>query len=68
MKKTVVAIICNGNKLLFLQRDDIPSISNPNKWQFPGGHIEKGENPQAAIKRELLEEVSYVPKLEQQDS
>lgn len=28
----------------------------PNKWGLPGGHIEPGEDPATAAKRELLEE------------
>ena len=26
-------------------------------WEFPGGKIEPGETPQAAIKREIMEEL-----------
>lgn len=61
MKRTALAIICFNQKLLFFQRDNIPSIPNPDKWQFPGGHIDEGETPDEGIKRELVEEVSHVP-------
>ena len=61
MKKTAVAIICYNDKLLFFQRDNLITIPDPNKWQFPGGHIESGESPEKAMRRELEEEVGYTP-------
>ena len=61
MRKTSTAIIVYGKKILFFKRDNISTIVEPDRWQFPGGHIENGETPTEAIKRELIEEVSYVP-------
>lgn len=55
------AIICWKEKILLFHRDNIPTIPDPNCWQFPGGGIEEGETPLEAMKRELVEEVSYVP-------
>lgn len=60
-RKTATAIIVRDNKILFFKRDNIPTIAEPNKWQLPGGHIENGETPIVALKRELIEEVSYAP-------
>jgi len=56
------AIICHKNKILLFHRDNIPTIPHPDHWQFPGGGIEKNETPIKALKRELMEEVSFVPK------
>ena len=61
MKRTSLAVICFNQKLLFFQRDNIPNLPDSDKWQFPGGHIEEGESPEEGIKRELSEEVSYIP-------
>lgn len=56
------AIICWDKKILLFLRDNKPTIPYPNYWQLPGGGIEKGETPDEAVRRELEEEVSYVPK------
>lgn len=42
-------------------RDNIPTILYPGYWAFFGGHLEPGETPEIALKRELEEEIGYVP-------
>lgn len=56
-----IAILYRDGKFLMQLRDDIPTIINPGCWAFFGGHIDPGETPADAMKRELLEEIGYVP-------
>jgi hypothetical protein len=42
-------------------RDNIPTIVYPGAWGFFGGHVELGETPEIAVRRELEEEIGYVP-------
>ena len=58
MKKfnVVAAVILKNNKFFIAQR-------NRNKhmglcWEFPGGKVEKNENFEQALKREIKEELS----------
>ncbi|QXE20671.1 (deoxy)nucleoside triphosphate pyrophosphohydrolase [Clostridium sp. 001] len=59
MKKTlkvVGAVIENeNNEILCALRS--PKMSLPNKWEFPGGKVEKGETLKQAIEREIKEEL-----------
>ena len=53
-------LIENGRGEVLLQlRDDKPSIAYPNCWGTFGGQIEEGEEPEAAIMREIEEELGY---------
>lgn len=52
-RKNTAAIILNAeNEILLFQRADLPQI-----WGFPQGRIEKGENAEQAVVRELEEEI-----------
>ena len=58
MKKNihvVGAVVVEENKILCAQRG--PDKSLPLLWEFPGGKIEGEETPQAALKREIEEEM-----------
>lgn len=55
-----MAILYREGKFLMQLRDNIPSIVYPGVWGLFGGHLESGEEPKAALKRELIEEINYV--------
>ena len=58
MKKeihVVGAVITEGGKILCAQRGATKTLAY--KWEFPGGKIEQGETPEAALIRELQEEM-----------
>ncbi|MCG8362642.1 MAG: NUDIX hydrolase [Pseudanabaenales cyanobacterium] len=59
--KAAIAILYQDNHFLMQLRDDIPGILYPGCWGFFGGHLELGESPEEGVKRELLEEIGYVP-------
>lgn len=48
-------IIIKDTKVLVVQRK--PVSPRGLLWEFPGGKIEKGENPRQCLKRELQEEL-----------
>jgi 8-oxo-dGTP pyrophosphatase MutT (NUDIX family) len=59
--EVAIAIIHTPDRFLMQLRDNIPGIIYPGCWGFFGGHIDPGETPEEAVKRELLEEISYSP-------
>lgn len=55
MIPVVAGIVEKDGKFLICQRK--ADVHNGLKWEFPGGKLEKGESPEAALKRELFEEL-----------
>ncbi|PIR38936.1 MAG: hypothetical protein COV34_00080 [Candidatus Zambryskibacteria bacterium CG10_big_fil_rev_8_21_14_0_10_42_12] len=55
------AFIIYEKKLLLLQRDYNEDIIDPGCWQLPGGGVEDNETIDAAIQRELNEEIGIIP-------
>jgi 8-oxo-dGTP diphosphatase len=58
MKRVVAALIVKEGRLLVCQRTRHQTM--PLKWEFPGGKIEEGEQPRAALRRELEEELGIL--------
>ena len=54
-KHVVAAIIRRGNRIFATQRG---YGKYKDKWEFPGGKIEKDEAPGDALKREIREELN----------
>jgi 8-oxo-dGTP diphosphatase len=59
--EVTLAILHREGQFLLQLRDDFPHIIYPGVWGFFGGHIEPDENAEVGIRRELLEEIGYVP-------
>ena len=57
MKTVIVAagVIFDGARVLLTQRKAGAHLAG--MWEFPGGKVEAGEDPAAALRRELEEEI-----------
>ena len=56
MIKVVAGILRKGDRYLLAKR--ATHKEHAGKWEFPGGKIEPGEDPERALERELMEEFS----------
>lgn len=55
MTHVVAGILEQDGRILICRRR--ADQSHPLKWEFPGGKVESGEDPQTALLRELHEEL-----------
>jgi len=55
-KLVVAALVREGGRILMSRRRADQAM--PNLWEFPGGKVEPGEHPEAALVRELREELA----------
>ena len=53
--RVVAAVIRRGDEILVTRRPDRPG--RPGQWEFPGGKVEAGEREEAALAREIEEEL-----------
>ncbi len=51
----VAAVLLRADEVLVTKRKRGGHLAG--MWEFPGGKIEKGEGPKAALRREILEEL-----------
>ena len=54
--RIVAALLRDGSRVLLCHRS-VGRRWYPNVWDLPGGHVEPGEIPSAALVRELKEEL-----------
>ena len=59
--EVALALLHRDGRWLMQLRDEIPSIVAPGCWGLFGGHLDPGETPEQALRRELLEEISWQP-------
>jgi 8-oxo-dGTP diphosphatase len=64
MTTVVAAVIERSGQILIAQRKNLGH--HPLKWEFPGGKVEPGETPEAAVIRELDEELGIAARLERE--
>jgi len=56
--RVVAAVVRDGARLLMTQRP--PGGPLGLQWEFPGGKLEEGESPEAALVREVHEELGVI--------
>ena len=59
--EVALAMLQREGRWLMQLRDEIPSIVAPGCWGLFGGHLEAGETPEQAVRRELMEEINWQP-------
>ena len=61
-KLVVAALVREAGRVLLSRRRADQAM--PNRWEFPGGKVERGEDPEAALIREVREELGCDVELE----
>lgn len=59
--EVALAMLQRDGRWLMQLRDEIPTIVAPGCWGLFGGHLDPGETPEQALRRELQEEISWQP-------
>ncbi|MFM8260173.1 MAG: NUDIX hydrolase [Vulcanococcus sp.] len=59
--EVALAMLHRQGSWLMQLRDEIPTIVAPGCWGLFGGHLDPCETPEQALRRELMEEISWQP-------
>jgi len=59
--EVALAMLHQEGRWLMQLRDETPNIVALGCWGLFGGHLDPGETPEQALRRELLEEISWQP-------
>ncbi|MCS5706153.1 NUDIX hydrolase [Synechococcus sp. FGCU-3] len=57
--EVALAMLERDGRWLMQLRDSIPGIVAPGCWGLFGGHLDSGETPEQAVRRELIEEIGW---------
>ena len=60
MPDIVNAVLLKRRNVLLARRSPTRR-AYADRWSFPGGHVETGENLEQALRRELREEIGVAP-------
>ncbi len=55
----LTGILKDNDLFLVVKRNENDDLY-PGAWEFPGGHLEDGKTLKDGLKRELMEEISYI--------
>ena len=65
-KVRVVGAVIYNEQNLILCALRAPEMSHGNYWEFPGGKVEKGEQPKESLVREIQEELGCTIEVQEQ--